>query len=111
MISLDMASLTGTHADNDFAINVIQFGESCGKKGLWEENVIQASNGLLEVNYPNPFSDFTAVLCNLPESGQVNLFVTDLFGRQMAGLVNGWKAEGPHQVHFESGELEPGVYL
>jgi hypothetical protein len=44
-------------------------------------------------------------------SGQVDLAVYDLSGRQVAALVNGWRAAGDHEVTFDATGLAAGVYV
>jgi hypothetical protein len=47
----------------------------------------------------------------LPKSGIVSLKVYDLFGREVATLVDGVRAAGTHQEIFNGQALASGVYF
>ena len=66
---------------------------------------------VLEQNYPNPFNPSTHIRFNLPQAGPVTLTVYDLFGREVATLVNGQKPAGNHEVAFDAGALASGFYV
>jgi hypothetical protein len=61
--------------------------------------------------YPNPFNPETTIRFNLPQAAPVTLRVFDLRGSQVAELVNGWRAEGQHEVTFNGAALPSGVYF
>jgi len=61
--------------------------------------------------YPNPFNPTTNLSFTLPEAQRVALTVYDLSGRQVAQLVNGYRAAGAHEVTFDASNLASGVYL
>ena len=65
----------------------------------------------LEQNYPNPFNPSTDIRFTLSQTGPVTLTVYDLFGREVATLVNGHKAAGSHEVVFDAGALASGFYV
>ena len=62
-------------------------------------------------NYPNPFNLTTVISYNLPATSQVRLEIIDMFGRQVATLIEGAVKAGEHQVSFHAGNLTSGVYL
>jgi hypothetical protein len=67
----------------------------------------------LEQNFPNPFYGSTSFSFKLKRSSVVSLKIFDLFGREIAALVNNeYKAPGGYTVHFdaEAYGLSPGVY-
>jgi len=66
---------------------------------------------VLAQNYPNPFNPSTSIRFNLPQAGYVALTVYDLFGREIATLVDGQKPAGSHEVAFDAGHLASGTYL
>ncbi len=65
----------------------------------------------LEQNYPNPFNPSTVVRYQLPAASNVKLVVYDLLGREVAVLVNEWKAAGSHEVEFHATGLASGMYM
>ncbi|MBL7794708.1 MAG: HYR domain-containing protein [Saprospiraceae bacterium] len=61
--------------------------------------------------YPNPFEQTTTIEYVLPVSASVRLTVHDLFGRELAVLVNQTKTEGKHDVNFNASNLPSGTYF
>ena len=67
----------------------------------------------IEPNYPNPFVESTAIAFKLRESGRVSLKVYDLFGREVANLIdNEERIFGKYIETFDASEynLTAGVY-
>jgi len=64
----------------------------------------------LEAAYPNPFNPTTMITYALPVAAQVRLALFDLSGREVAVLVDGWRAVGRHEVIFDGSPLTSGVY-
>jgi len=62
-------------------------------------------------NYPNPFNPSTRIRFDLPAASRVRLAVFDVLGREKAVLVDGEKPQGSHEVPFETGNLESGMYV
>ncbi len=65
----------------------------------------------LHQNYPNPFNPVTMIRFAMPKSGIVTLKVYDILGREVANLVNGFKAAGEYIVDFDASALTSGVYF
>jgi pectin methylesterase-like acyl-CoA thioesterase len=65
----------------------------------------------LHQNYPNPFNPSTIIRYDLPSASVVTLKVYDLYGREVAILVNGMTAAGTHQETFHAQSLASGVYF
>jgi len=61
-------------------------------------------------NYPNPFNPSTTIPYQLPTRSLVRLEVFDLFGQQVATLVNGEKEAGYHRTSWVPG-LASGTYF
>ena len=62
-------------------------------------------------SFPNPFNPETTLSFELPQAGEVHLAVYNLRGEKVADLVNGYCAEGLHQVTWNASHLASGIYL
>lgn len=69
------------------------------------------TNYSLEQNYPNPFNPSTSIKFSIPKSSDVKLVITDVLGREVRILVNGFKTAGNYDVNFDAGELSSGIYF
>ena len=76
-----------------------------------QESTTKISRFSLSQNYPNPFNPATTITYSLPKSGTVSLKVYDIFGREVAILVNGMKTAGSHQELFDGHSLSSGIYF
>ncbi len=65
----------------------------------------------LEQNYPNPFNPSTTIQYQIPTSGYARMAVSDLLGREVAVLVDGYQLAGYHRVDFSAGNLASGMYV
>ena len=65
----------------------------------------------LDAPRPNPSRGTATVAFSLPEARAVRLTVVDLLGREVAVLVDGETAAGPHTVPVDAARLAPGVYV
>jgi photosystem II stability/assembly factor-like uncharacterized protein len=75
----------------------------------------------LEQNYPNPFNPETAIRFQITDYGFVSLRVYDLLGREVATLVNEYRAPGSYTVTFparsgsasggDASNLSSGTYI
>jgi hypothetical protein len=70
---------------------------------------IPKSFGLTQ-NYPNPFNPTTSITYMLPKASDVVLKVYDIFGREVATLVNERKAAGEYTATLGAGGLASGIY-
>lgn len=66
---------------------------------------------VLNEGYPNPFNPSTVIAYGVPEGGNVGLVVYDVWGREVARLVDGYRDAGHHSVVFDASHLSSGVYL
>ncbi|MBM2846292.1 MAG: hypothetical protein HW407_1604 [Bacteroidetes bacterium] len=62
-------------------------------------------------NYPNPFNPSTRIEFDLVAAGPVRLAVTDLLGREVATVVDGFMSSGKHEIAFDASHLATGVYV
>ena len=65
----------------------------------------------LDQNYPNPFNPNTKIIFALPKSGDVNLKIYDLTGKEVATYVNGYFAAGTYSIDLNLSNFASGVYF
>ncbi|MFZ1729730.1 MAG: exo-alpha-sialidase [Bacteroidota bacterium] len=65
-----------------------------------ESTASKLPGGMLEHNYPNPFSESTVIAYSLPSLENITLKIYDTLGRHIETLVEGWQDAGSHQVTF-----------
>jgi hypothetical protein len=75
------------------------------------ENGVTPSQMSLDQNYPNPFNPSTRIPYRILISGPVRLTITDLTGKEVAVLVDGWQHSGMHTVTWNAEQHASGVYL
>ncbi|MTI29567.1 T9SS type A sorting domain-containing protein, partial [Xanthovirga aplysinae] len=66
--------------------------------------------------YPNPFSESTTIVFELPEELPVQLTVFDMMGKHIKTLINGELGTGKHEVSWqrngkETSRVPRGIYL
>ncbi|MEN8225613.1 MAG: T9SS type A sorting domain-containing protein [Bacteroidota bacterium] len=62
-------------------------------------------------NYPNPFTDKTSIRYTLSHDSHVRLAVYDIFGKEVAELLNEEQAAGIHTIPYLANDLPAGVYV
>lgn len=62
-------------------------------------------------NRPNPFNAMTLIDYELIENGQTRLTVMDMYGRNVATLVDGAIKPGRYAVSFDASTLPSGTYI
>jgi hypothetical protein len=62
-------------------------------------------------NFPNPFNPTTTIQYSIPVSGNVQLTVFDITGRQVATLVNTRQAAGSYAVSWDGSQAASGIYF
>lgn len=62
-------------------------------------------------NYPNPFNSATVIEYILPQTGAVELVVTDTTGRSVHTLVNKIQPPGKHQYSLDASRWASGLYF
>jgi hypothetical protein len=77
-----------------------------------ESNVAALPAGFeMSQNYPNPFNPTTKISYTVPQASDVTLKVYDSMGREVATLVDGYKAASSYEVKFDGANLASGVYF
>ncbi|HEY3875502.1 MAG TPA: T9SS type A sorting domain-containing protein [Candidatus Kapabacteria bacterium] len=71
---------------------------------------IPTASNLALANFPNPVTAATNIQYSLLQPSHVTLTVTDMLGRPVATLVDGFVGAGEHQAVFSAGQLANGIY-
>ena len=130
---LEVAKLTASDgaADDFFGTSVSLSQETRALVGVWlgndyigsayvldkivptaVETAVESSQGyMLSAAYPNPFNPRALVPFEVPEVAHVRLTLVDIFGREVAILLNRQVAAGSHEAVLDGGHLASGVYL
>jgi len=74
-------------------------------------SVGQPASHLVAQNYPNPFNPVTTISYSIPVSGDVQLKVFDITGREVATLVNAQQNAGSYAVAWNGSASASGIYL
>lgn len=76
--------------------------------GIKEQN----ANGVsLFQNSPNPFSNQTTINYSLKKAANVTIEITDLTGRVVSVLQEGYRNAGKYNITFNAGQLTAGTYF
>jgi hypothetical protein len=105
--------LTGIWVVSPNEVYVVGNNKTFLKYGLVsniEENKISNPGLILFHNYPNPFSNNTIIGFQVKTPQHVNLSVFDLFGHQVAVLVDDYRSEGYYNIDFNASSLSSGIY-
>jgi len=84
---------------------------ACGLVTGMSKNIPLPETYMLCQNYPNPFNPTTKIGFALPRSGFVTLKVYDILGKEVATLINEYKAAGNYIYEFNASNLSTGVYF
>jgi hypothetical protein len=80
-----------TFTDNDEVINPLEYN--------------------LSQNYPNPFNPSTTINFQIAASGNVQIKIYDVLGKEVTTLINENKPAGEYQIIFDASSLTSGVYF
>lgn len=69
------------------------------------------SNFMLHQNFPNPFNPVTTIYYSIPQEGHVEFKVYDILGKEVETLLSENQLPGEHQIKFDGGKLNSGVYF
>lgn len=67
-------------------------------------------NYKLNQNYPNPFNPSTKIRFDIPKSGNVNITVYDMLGREVTTLVNQQLSPGTYETDWDASGYSSGIY-
>lgn len=104
----------GGKGKGGYALDDVVVGYPDGKAGKTAapDPATRPAGFALQANYPNPFNPTTTIAFTLPEAAPVTLTVYDVYGREVARLLDGRAVSaGTHTVAFEAGHLPSGTYL
>ncbi|MDP2208702.1 MAG: cohesin domain-containing protein [Bacteroidota bacterium] len=76
-----------------------------------EQQIIIPSAFILEQNYPNPFNPSTTIIFSIETNAYTSVRVFDLFGREVATLLNEKLNAGRHKFKWDATGLPSGVYF
>ena len=65
----------------------------------------------LNKNYPNPFNPSTNIQFDLPNDGEVKIFIYDIKGAHIDELVNGYMEAGYYQLNWDGSRQASGMYF
>lgn len=61
--------------------------------------------------YPNPFNSSAVISFDLPYSGETDLIVYDVLGREVQSLVTGQLSLGHHELVWNAKDFTSGIYF
>jgi len=73
-------------------------------------NINKNDNTIKVSNYPNPFSNQTAISIIMPTGGNVQVYIYNLQGQLIAELLNAPLSAGRHNITFNANSLTSGIY-
>jgi len=117
--------ISTTRANSTISINEMKINEFPEGGFLVEGNFESSSiaNGIdfqitavpevfaLNKNYPNPFNPRTNIQFELPNDGDVKIFIYDIKGALIDELVNGYMEAGYHQIKWDGSRQASGMYF
>jgi hypothetical protein len=74
-------------------------------------NTVSSEKYSLSQNRPNPFSQLTTIIYQVPDNEYVLLKVFNAMGNDVATLVNEKKPAGSYEVNFDGSKLASGIYM
>jgi hypothetical protein len=96
------------HEGSYFLLDDLAFSPSTGVKDY--TTFLPEEIKLLQ-NYPNPFNPSTYIPFTLLKGGYVKIRVFNILGKEVATLLNGYKAQGKYVEKFNASNLASGVYF
>jgi hypothetical protein len=106
-------TLTVTTANalpNIAPVPIVTAGALAAAKGAGYNTLMPLTTALHQ-NYPNPFNPSTAISYELRAASHISLKVSDVSGRIVASLADGWQEAGTHHATFDGSKLSSGLYF
>ncbi|MBC8203987.1 MAG: T9SS type A sorting domain-containing protein [FCB group bacterium] len=75
------------------------------------ETYVPSEKSIMMMNHPNPFNNETVIGLQLSFSGSADIIVTDVSGRIVQTLHQGYLESGYHEFQFDGAALSSGVYF
>ena len=69
-----------------------------------------STDDILLHNYPNPFEEHTTIRFTIQQDDLVKIRVIDIYGREVAELMERELKAGMHEVKFTANDLASGIY-
>jgi len=104
-VILTVDGLTGLTSEKK--INLVRARQKPTSIGTSSE---LSGKNLLQV-YPNPFSSSTTISWEIPANDFVTLKIYNMLGVEVASLVNDIQPDGKHEIIFDAGHLNNGIYM
>ena len=92
-----------------FQLDLVQV--TSGTVGIHQVGTLVPKDYSLSQNYPNPFNPSTNLEFGIPKSGNVKVTVYDILGREVALVLNEYKAAGSYKINFDASRLTSGIYF
>lgn len=109
IIAMTILSTSGPlHLGSRWIVDDLSFGATTSVDG--HGNVLPSSFELSQ-NFPNPFNPKTMIQYSIPNSSRVRLGVYDIFGKEVANLVDQHQEPGNYRAEFDATNLASGVYF
>lgn len=109
--SMDFWSVGSTGGGTGFIGRLFKARTSNLITGISEHGSTASSQPSLGPAVPNPVRTYANISYFIPESCNTSLKVYDLFGMEIATLVNGMQSAGTHSIRFEPREMADGIYF
>ncbi len=62
-------------------------------------------------NFPNPFNPMTNIYFSVPKSQNIKITVSDILGKEVGIIVNGYMTAGSYKADFDASGLSSGIYF
>lgn len=105
--------LTGTKRGTEWGYSIYEFEvfNIDSLSSITNENEFYPNEFKLWQNYPNPFNPVTKISWQSPINGWQTLKIYDILGREVATLVDEYRAAGKYEIEFDGSGLSSGIYL